>query len=122
MKIAEYDNSVEIYLSDSSCDEYSIEEGDIFPESENPYEFHPVRYLTIVHPEIPKRAWIVIPQAANVNPHNFCQEFLILWKSGLDLSSVAKVLKEKYFATGELSKFFDNYSKVNYKVQLQAKA
>lgn len=118
MKIGEFGNGVEIFLSDTSCDEYDFEEGEIFSDSENPSDFHRVTYLTIVHPEIPKKAWIIIPEAANVNPGDFYSEFIKLWQSGLEMSSVAVALKEKYFATDALSRFFEKYCNADYQVLL----
>lgn len=118
MKIKEFENGVEIFLSDTSCDEYDFKEGEIFPDTEFPDEFLRVTYLTIVHPEIPKKAWIVIPEAVNVSPRDFCSEFIELWQRGAELSSVAHVLKEKYFGTDALSDFFDKYCNADRRVLL----
>ena len=114
MKVGQFDSGIEVYISDS---EYEFFHEDVYPDSMDKgsqHTFHAVVHMTIVHPEIPERAWIIIPQDAQIDIHAFYDEFLNLWESGLELASVGKTPRDKYFLPKKMADFFDTFSNMNY--------
>ncbi len=118
MKIEEF-GKAKFYLADMQNYGLFRDAGSPFYTHENCGAFF-AHCLTIEHPAIPERAWLIFPydERDNIPADAISRTFIGLLKRGSTILNAGRLIRSRYFNEKDYAALFEQYSSYSYDIRL----